>query len=137
MRVWRPEISLCNLQSRSTEMSTRLAMVVCLLLVAPTVHAQTTIDVTKITCKQFVLLKVADPDKLALWLSGYFHAKRGSTTVDVQLLKEQPEESQEILPVQRQGGDFDASGGKIALPIRLGQFSYDWEGRCRSTLATW
>ena len=72
-------------------MSTRLAMVVCLLLVAPTVHAQTTIDVTKITCKQFVLLKVADPDKLALWLSGYFHAKRGSTTVDVQLLKEQPE----------------------------------------------
>lgn len=72
-------------------MSTRLVMVLCLLLVAPTVHAQTAIDVMKITCKQFVLLKVADPDKLALWLSGYFHAKRDSTTVDVQLLKEQPE----------------------------------------------
>lgn len=72
-------------------MTTRLAIVLGLLLVVPKVHAQTTIDVMKITCKQFILLKVADPDKIALWLSGYYHAKRGSTTIDVQLLKEQPE----------------------------------------------
>jgi acid stress chaperone HdeB len=72
-------------------MSTRLAMVFGLLLVVSPGYAQTTIDVTKITCRQFILLRVADPDKIALWLSGYYHAKRGSTTIDVQLLKEQPE----------------------------------------------
>lgn len=65
---------------------------VALLLCAHSVMAQTTIDVSKITCQQFILLKVADPDKLALWLSGYYHAKRGDTTIDVQLLKEQPEQ---------------------------------------------
>jgi hypothetical protein len=61
------------------------------LLVVPPAHAQTTIDVAKITCRQFILLTVADPDKIALWLSGYYNAKRGSNTIDVQLLKEQPE----------------------------------------------
>ena len=32
--------------------------------------AQTTIDVAKITCEQLVLMKVADPDHIAIWLSG-------------------------------------------------------------------
>ena len=50
--------------------------------------AQTTIDVAKITCEQLVLLKVADPDHIAIWLSGYYGGKRNTTTVDVEQLKE-------------------------------------------------
>src|SRR5215470_11886621 len=50
--------------------------------------AQTTIDVAKITCEQLVLLQVADPDHLAIWLSGYYSGKRNTTTIDVQQLKE-------------------------------------------------
>jgi HdeA/HdeB family protein len=50
--------------------------------------AQTTIDVAKITCEQLVLLKVADPDHLAIWLSGYYNGKRNTTTVEVEQLKE-------------------------------------------------
>ena len=65
---------------------------VCLLGVGlaatPPVAAQTTIDVAKISCKQFVLLQVADPDYLAVWLSGYYHGKRGNTVIDVQRLKD-------------------------------------------------
>ena len=30
----------------------------------------------------------ADPDKIAIWLSGYHHAKRGSTIIDTNSLKE-------------------------------------------------
>ena len=48
--------------------------------------AQTTIDVAKITCEQFVLMKVADPDHIAIWLSGYYHGKRGDTTLETQTL---------------------------------------------------
>jgi acid stress chaperone HdeB len=51
-------------------------------------QAQTTIDVAKITCEQLVLMKVADPDHIAIWLSGYYNGKRNSTTVDVEQLKE-------------------------------------------------
>lgn len=50
-------------------------------------RAQVTIDVSKITCDQFVLYKVASPDTIAIWLHGYFSGKRDSTVVDVEALK--------------------------------------------------
>ena len=50
--------------------------------------AQTTIDVAKITCEQLVLMKVADPDHIAIWLSGYYSGKRNTTAIDVEQLKE-------------------------------------------------
>ena len=58
------------------------------LLAAPAAHAQVTVDVSKITCEQFLLFKVTDPDYIALWLSGYYHGKAGSTIVDTQEFKE-------------------------------------------------
>ena len=62
-----------------------------MLLALSTAQAQTTIDVAKITCDQFVAATVASPDNIAIWLSGYYHGKRGSTIIDVQKLKEQPQ----------------------------------------------
>jgi len=50
------------------------------------VQAQTSIDVAKITCEQYVLYKVTDPRNIAIWLSGYYHAKRGDTVIEVQQL---------------------------------------------------
>jgi acid stress chaperone HdeB len=58
------------------------------LLAASVAQAQTTIDVAKISCEQFVLMEVAPPDYLAIWLNGYYHGKRNSTTIDVQQLKD-------------------------------------------------
>jgi hypothetical protein len=37
--------------------------------------AQVTIDVAKITCDQFTLYKVTDPQNIAMWLSGYYHGR--------------------------------------------------------------
>jgi hypothetical protein len=61
------------------------------LLVFPAAQAQTTIDAAKITCDQFIGLKVASPDNILIWLSGYYHGKRGDTRLDVQQLKDQPQ----------------------------------------------
>jgi acid stress chaperone HdeB len=33
--------------------------------------AQVTVDVAKITCDQFTLYKITDPQNIAIWLSGY------------------------------------------------------------------
>jgi hypothetical protein len=60
--------------------------------IATAAQAQTTVDIAKISCKQFVLLQVADPDYLAVWLSGYYHGQRKDTVVDVQKLKENARE---------------------------------------------
>ena len=57
-------------------------------LMVPSAQAQVLLDVSKITCEQFVLWKVTDPDKIAIWLSGYHHAKRGNTIIDPKSLEE-------------------------------------------------
>ena len=52
-----------------------------------TASAQVTIDVGKITCNQFALYKVSDPDTIAVWLHGYYSGKRDNTVVEVEKLK--------------------------------------------------
>jgi acid stress chaperone HdeB len=50
----------------------------------PNAHAQVMVDVSKITCDQFTLYKITDPQNIAIWISGYYHGKRDTTTVDTQ-----------------------------------------------------
>ena len=59
------------------------------ILVASTTaaQAQVTVDVSKITCDQFLQQKVATPKLLAAWLSGFYSGKRNSTVVDTQKLE--------------------------------------------------
>jgi hypothetical protein len=52
----------------------------------PGAQAQVTLDVSKITCDQFTLYKITDPQNIAIWLSGYYHGQRNTTTVDTQQL---------------------------------------------------
>jgi hypothetical protein len=60
-----------------------LAMV---LAAGTTAQAQVMLDLSKVTCDQFIKYKVADPKLIAVWLGGYFHGKRGDTMVDTQRL---------------------------------------------------
>ena len=63
------------------------ALVMALPLSSPA-RAQVTIDVAKITCDQWLAYKIADPDHIAIWLSGYYNSKRSNTVIDVQVFKE-------------------------------------------------
>ena len=45
-------------------------------------QAQVTVEVSKITCEEFASYKVMDPEKIAIWLSGYYHSKQGDTSID-------------------------------------------------------
>ena len=47
-------------------------------------HAQVTVEMTKITCEQYILFTMGDPKDIAMWLSGYYNAKRNNTVLDVQ-----------------------------------------------------
>jgi|SRR5689334_21527721 len=55
---------------------------------ASELRAQVTLDVSKITCDQYVGYKITDPQNIAMWLSGYYNAKRGNTIIDTQGLNE-------------------------------------------------
>lgn len=58
------------------------------LLSIPLAQAQVTIDVSKISCEQFVLYQVVNSDYVAVWLDGYYSSKRNNTLVDPQALKD-------------------------------------------------
>ena len=47
-------------------------------------QAQMTVDVAKITCRQFLLGHVGGSTRsVANWLSGYYNGKRGNTVIEV------------------------------------------------------
>ena len=56
------------------------------LLVVPAALAQVTIDVSKITCDQYVLDQVTDFRTITAWLDGFYSGRRNNTVIDVQAL---------------------------------------------------
>jgi hypothetical protein len=51
-------------------------------------QAQTSIDVAKISCDEYVHSKIATPKLIAAWLSGYYNGKRNNTVIDLQNMQE-------------------------------------------------
>jgi acid stress chaperone HdeB len=51
-------------------------------------HAQVTVEMTKITCEQYILFAMGDPKDIAMWMTGYYSAKRNNTTFDLQEFRE-------------------------------------------------
>jgi acid stress chaperone HdeB len=82
----------------------RITLIVLITLLAtPTVHAQVTIEVSKITCDQYLGFTVADPRDINIWLSGYYHGQQGSTALEPQRLKEMANKlrTENRMPAQR------------------------------------
>lgn len=61
------------------------AFAVVLVVGAGPARAQVSVDVAKITCRQLLFDKVISPNtkSIALWLSGYYNAKRDNTVLDI------------------------------------------------------
>jgi acid stress chaperone HdeB len=64
------------------------AWLIATLMAISAAQAQTTIDVSKISCNQLATAKVASPDYIAIWLSGFYNGKRNNTIIDVQQLQD-------------------------------------------------
>ena len=58
----------------------------------PTMQAQVTVDVSKITCEQVLMEKLAWTEReVELWLSGYYHGKRNDTNVEPEAVEKNEE----------------------------------------------
>jgi acid stress chaperone HdeB len=69
-------------KSRSTALG-----IAAMLLAATPAYAQVTVDISKITCEQFWFRKIPNPEKIAVWLSGFYNGKRGNTVIDTPKLE--------------------------------------------------
>ena len=55
----------------------------------PTMQAQETIDVAKITCAQILREQLPPPTHdIVLWLSGYYNGKRNSTIINLRTIND-------------------------------------------------
>jgi hypothetical protein len=72
-------------------------------------RAQTTLDVSKITCEQFRLYSITDPRDIALWINGYFNGQRKNTVLDTQKLKEHFDKLKDYCIVNPKLPVFDAT----------------------------
>src|SRR5262245_12243125 len=62
------------------------AFVFLSILAAQSAHAQVSVDFSKITCEQYIVMPKAD--SIAIWLSGYFHGGRRDPVIDVNKFEE-------------------------------------------------
>jgi len=62
--------------------SVLVGLLLCL-MTSSFARAQMTVDVSQITCKEFMISTLFEPDHIALWLNGYYNGIRSNTVIDV------------------------------------------------------
>lgn len=62
-------------------------LLAALILPVSAAGAQVTVDITKITCREFLLGRTVSTERMALWFSGYYNGKRGATMIDASAIR--------------------------------------------------
>ena len=76
----------------------------------PTVQAQVTIDISKITCEQVLMEKLAWTEReMLLWFSGYYHGKRNDTIVEPEAVEKNKEKVDQCCYEHRDTTVMDAA----------------------------
>jgi acid stress chaperone HdeB len=70
----------------------RIIPISAMFLVSSIALSQTTLEVSRITCDQFTLWKIKDPQQIAIWLSGYYNGLRKNTMLDLGSLEERADQ---------------------------------------------
>ena len=71
------------------------------LLVVSAAVAQVSIDVSKITCNQYILDQVTDFRTINAWLDGFYSGKRNNTVVDTGALQRNADKVEEYCKSHR------------------------------------
>jgi hypothetical protein len=89
-----------------------------LLLAAGAARAQMTIDVAKITCRQYLFDKVLSPraPMIANWLSGYFNGQKNNTVVDVGAMARNKDKVEDYCRMNQDVTLVEAAKSALGLP---------------------
>jgi acid stress chaperone HdeB len=75
--------------------------VITLLLYATSAQAQVQVDLSKVTCDQFVHHKVGSPRVMAAWFSGYYNGKRDNLVIDLKNFEDSLRKVQNFCSVEK------------------------------------
>jgi hypothetical protein len=88
---------------------TIIAVSMLLTLTAFPTRAQTTIDVAKISCRQFIFDEIALSKSIAVWLSGYYSGTQHNTLVDMSQMEHNIDKVQDFCRLNLEMTVMDAA----------------------------
>jgi acid stress chaperone HdeB len=72
-------------------------------------QAQVTVDVSKITCEQYMKDTITFSQYIVMWLSGYYNGKRNNTIIDPDAVKKNEEKVNSYCYGHREATVMDAA----------------------------
>jgi HdeA/HdeB family len=96
--------------------SIRLAAL--LLLLTGPATAQMTVDVAKITCRQYLFDRTFSPraPMIANWLSGYFNGQKNNTVVDLGVMAKNKDKVEDYCRMNQDVTLIEAAKNALGLP---------------------
>jgi acid stress chaperone HdeB len=95
--------------------TTHIVAAMMLPLCALPAHAQTSVDVAKISCRQFIFDDIALSKSIAVWLVGYYNGQQHNTVVDMGRMQQNIDKVQDFCRLNLETPVMDAA--KKALGI--------------------
>jgi HdeA/HdeB family len=89
-----------------------------LLLLAAKAWAQMTVDVAKITCRQYLFDRTFSPraPMIANWLSGYFNGQKNNTVVDLGAMARNKDKVEDYCRMNQDVTLVEAAKAALGLP---------------------
>jgi acid stress chaperone HdeB len=84
-------------------------------LAASGAMAQATIDVTKISCSQFLFDKIAPSKSVAVWLSGYYNGLQHNTVIDLDRMDQNIDKVEDFCRLHLDTTVMDATKSALGL----------------------
>jgi acid stress chaperone HdeB len=86
------------------------------LFATATAEAQVSIDLTKITCKQFLFDKIAPTKTVAIFMSGYYNGVRHNTVIDMSSIEKRVDQVEDYCRLNLETPLMDAVQSALGLP---------------------
>ncbi len=95
-----------------------ITLAVVLALMTAEARAQMTVDVAKITCRQYLFDRTFSPraPMIANWLSGYFNGQMNNTTVDLGAMAKNKDKVEDYCRMNLDVTLVEAAKRALALP---------------------
>src|SRR6201984_2784979 len=95
-----------------------IAVAALLLLLAAQARAQMTVDVCKITCRQYLFDRTFSPraPMIANWLSGYFNGLKNNTVVDLGEMAKNKDKVEDYSRMNQEVTLVEAAKTALGLP---------------------
>ncbi|HEX4411275.1 MAG TPA: HdeA/HdeB family chaperone [Xanthobacteraceae bacterium] len=92
-----------------------LLLAMSIALFTSAAQAQSSIDITKVTCSQYLFDKIAPSKSIAVWLAGYYNGTRHNTSIDLTRMDQDIDKVEDYCRLHQDATLMDAAKNALGL----------------------